>query len=43
MIKKTSGGTVKYKNISNQELAEDYTNQLSEKLKDKKYTHLCKQ
>ena len=36
--KKTSGGAVK--NVSNQDLAEEFTNQLLENLKNEKYTHL---
>ena len=36
--KKTSGGAVK--NMSNQDLAEEFTNQLLENLKNEKYTHL---
>ena len=35
---KTSGGAVK--NMSNQDLAEEFTNQLLENLKNEKYTHL---
>ena len=36
--KKTSGGAVK--NMSNQDLAEEFTNQLLENLKNEKYNHL---
>ena len=37
LIQKTSGGAVKNENMTHQELAEKYTNQLLENLKKEKY------
>ena len=40
LIKKTNGSSIENKNISVEELGENYTNQLLETLMKEKYTHL---
>ena len=40
LIKKTFGSSIENKNISVEELGENYTNQLLETLMKEKYTHL---